>query len=42
MSSMVKEDEMIDVPSVGGRNNRPIKKRVLASIIEDRFREILN
>ena len=40
MSSMVKEDEMIDVPSVGGRNNRTMKKRVLASIIEDRFREI--
>ena len=40
MSSMVKEDEMIDVPSVGGRNNRTMKKQVLASIIEDRFREI--
>jgi len=40
MVSMVEEDEMIDVPSVGGRNNRTMKKRVLASIIEDRFREI--
>ena len=40
MTSMVKEDEMIEVPSVGGRNNRAMKKRVLASIIEDRFREI--
>ena len=40
MTSMVKEDEMIEVPSVGGRNNRTMKKRVLASIIEDRFREI--
>ena len=40
MTSIVKEDEMIDVPSVGGRNNRTMKKRVLASIIEDRFREI--
>ena len=40
MTSMVDEDEMIDVPSVGGRNNRTMKKRVLASIIEDRFREI--
>ena len=39
-TSMVKEDEMIEVPSVGGRNNRTMKKRVLASIIEDRFREI--
>ena len=40
MTSMVEEDEMIEVPSVGGRNNRTMKKRVLASIIEDRFREI--
>ncbi len=40
MTSMVEEDEMIEVPSVGGRNNRNMKKRVLASIIEDRFREI--
>ena len=40
MTSMVKEDEMIEVPSVGGRNNRTMKKQVLASIIEDRFREI--
>ena len=40
MTSMVAEDEMIEVPSVGGRNNRTMKKQVLASIIEDRFREI--
>jgi len=40
MASMVEEDEMIDVPSVGGRNNRTMQKKVLASIIEDRFREI--
>ena len=40
MASMVEENEMIDVPSVGGRNNRTMQKRVLASIIEDRFREI--
>ncbi len=40
MTSMVDENEMIEVPSVGGRNNRTMKKRVLASIIEDRFREI--
>ena len=40
MTSMVEEDEMIEVPSVGGRNNRTMKKRVLASIVEDRFREI--
>jgi len=40
MASMVDEEEMIDVPSVGGRNNRTMQKKVLASIIEDRFREI--
>ena len=40
MTSMVDENEMIEVPSVGGRNNRTMKKQVLASIIEDRFREI--
>jgi len=40
MTSMVEKDDMIEVPSVGGRNNRTMKKRVLASIIEDRFREI--
>ena len=40
MTSMVGENDMIEVPSVGGRNNRTMKKRVLASIIEDRFREI--
>ncbi len=40
MTNMVDENEMIEVPSVGGRNNRTMKKQVLASIIEDRFREI--
>ena len=40
MASMVDDEEMIDVPSVGGRNNRTMQKKVLASIIEDRFREI--
>ena len=37
---MTDEKEMIPVPSVGGRNNRQMKKQVLAGIIEDRFREI--
>ena len=40
MVSMVKPDEMIQVPGVGGRKTRVIQKRVLAEIIEDRFREI--
>ena len=40
LSEMTDENEMIAVPSVGGRNNRQMKKMVLAGIIEDRFREI--
>ncbi|HCP35707.1 MAG TPA: cell division protein FtsA, partial [Deltaproteobacteria bacterium] len=40
LSEMTDESEMIAVPSVGGRNNRQMKKMVLAGIIEDRFREI--
>ena len=40
LSEMTDENEVIAVPSVGGRNNRQMKKIVLAGIIEDRFREI--
>lgn len=40
MVSMVKPDEMIQVPNVGGRKTRNIQKLVLAQIIEERFREI--
>lgn len=39
-SSMVDPDEMIEVPSVGGRRSRTLEKRLLADIIEPRFREI--
>ena len=40
MTEMVGEDEMIDVPNVGGWTNRKMKKKVLAEIIEARFIEI--
>lgn len=40
LASMVTPEEMVQVPSMGGRKNRTIQKLVLAQIIEDRFREI--
>ncbi len=33
-------DEMVQVPSVGGRKSRTLDKRLIAEIIEPRFREI--
>ncbi len=40
MSNLVEPDEMVQVPSVGGRKSRTLDKRVIAEIIEPRFREI--
>ncbi len=40
MGKMVEPDEMIRVPSVGGRRSRTLDKRLLTEIIEPRFREI--
>lgn len=40
MTSMVENDEMIHVPSVGGRKTRTVQKQVLAEIVEDRFSEV--
>jgi cell division protein FtsA len=37
---LVGSDEMIQVPSVGGRKSRNLDKRLMAEIIEPRFREI--
>ncbi|MCZ6558577.1 MAG: cell division protein FtsA [SAR324 cluster bacterium] len=39
-TNLVDADEMIEVPSVGGRRTRTLEKRLLASIIESRLREI--
>jgi cell division protein FtsA len=41
-SSLVKSDEYISVPGVGGREQREVSKAVLASIIEPRIEEILS
>lgn len=39
---LVKADEYISVPGVGGRDQREVSKAVLASIIEPRMEEILS
>jgi cell division protein FtsA len=39
--SMVKKEEMIEVPSVGGRKSRTLSRQTLAEIIEPRVEEIL-
>jgi cell division protein FtsA len=41
-SPLVKADEYISVPGVGGREQREVSKAVLASIIEPRLEEILS
>jgi cell division protein FtsA len=42
MTSMVKEDETIEVPSVGGRPPRIVSRQILAEIIEPRAEEIFS
>jgi cell division protein FtsA len=42
LSSMVKPDETIRVPGVGGRDDRIVGRQILASIIEPRMEEILS
>ena len=39
--SMVKKEEMIEVPSVGGRKSRTLSRQTLAEIIEPRVEEVL-
>ncbi|MGA1824171.1 MAG: cell division protein FtsA [bacterium] len=41
LSTMINEDEIIEVPSVGGRNPRAISRQILAEIIEPRAEELL-
>jgi cell division protein FtsA len=41
MADLVTSDEIIEVPSVGGRESRRMSKRVLAEICEPRCEEIL-
>jgi len=40
LPSMVEPDEQIKVPGVGGREPRPVSRRILAQIIEPRVEEI--
>jgi len=40
LTSMVKKEEMIEVPSVGGRRARNLSRQILAEIIEPRMEEI--
>jgi cell division protein FtsA len=40
MTSLVKRDEMVEVPSVGGRPPRVLSRQILAEIIQPRVEEI--
>lgn len=40
LSSMIKENQMIDVPTVGERKNRKISQKTLVGILEARMEEI--
>jgi len=40
LASLVREEEEVDVPSVGGRQARRISRRVLCEIIEPRLEEV--
>lgn len=42
LASLVKEDEMIDVPSMGGRPPRSLSRRVLADVVEPRAEEVFD
>src|SRR5437773_7004813 len=42
MASLVKDDEMIDVPSMGGRPPRSLSCRLLAEIVEPRAEEVFD
>lgn len=41
LGDMVRNDELVEVPSVGGREPRRVSRRVLADICEPRMEEIL-
>jgi cell division protein FtsA len=42
MASLVNDDEMINVPSMGGRPPRSLSRRVLADVIEPRAEEVFD
>ncbi|MBN1663006.1 MAG: cell division protein FtsA [Deltaproteobacteria bacterium] len=41
-SSLIQKDEVIEVPSVGGREPREVSRQILGRVIEARMDEILN
>lgn len=41
LSSLTREDETINVPSVGGRPSRSLQRKMLAGVIESRYSELL-
>ncbi|TBV83261.1 MAG: cell division protein FtsA [Desulfobulbaceae bacterium] len=41
LSSLIDKDQLIDVPSVGGRSPRRLSRRVMGEILEPRVEEIL-
>jgi len=42
LTSMIPKDETIQVPSVGGRENREVSRQILGRIVEPRMEEILS
>jgi len=42
LTSMIPKEETIEVPSVGGRENREVSRQILGRIVEPRMEEILN
>ena len=42
LTSMIPKDETINVPSLGGREDREVSRQILGRIIEPRMEEILN
>ncbi len=42
LTAMIPKDEIIEVPSVGGREAREVSRQILGRIIEPRMEEILN
>ncbi|AEW44322.1 ATP-binding cell division protein [Serratia symbiotica str. 'Cinara cedri'] len=42
LGSMVGKDEILDIPSFGGRPARSLQRQILAEVIEPRYTELLN
>jgi len=42
LASMIEKDQIVEVPSVGGRKTRKMSRRLMGDILEPRVEEILN